>query len=48
GPVRVKICTFENLQRLAPEYEDCAQLARQKNVPIQSVYAAARATLREE
>ena len=48
GPVRVKICTFDNLQRLAPEYEDCAQLARQQNVPIQSVYAAARATLREE
>ena len=48
GPVRVKICIFDNLQRLAPEYEDCAQLARQQNVPIQSVYAAARATLREE
>ena len=48
GPVRVKICIFDNLQRLAPEYDDCAQLARQQNVPIQSVYAAARATLREE
>ena len=48
GPVRVKICTFDSLRRLAPEYEDCAQLARQQNVPIQSVYTAAHAALREE
>jgi uncharacterized protein (DUF111 family) len=48
GPVRVKICCFDGRRRLAPEYEDCAQLARRQNVPIQSVYAAVRAAIREE
>ena len=48
GPVRVKICHFDDQCRLTPEYEDCARLARQRQVPILSVYAAARAALPEE
>ena len=43
GPVRVKLCDYNGRRRSAPEYEDCAQLARCHGVPIQTVYAAARA-----
>lgn len=43
GPVQVKVWDFDGVRRSAPEYEDCAQLARRHGVPIQSVYAAARA-----
>jgi uncharacterized protein (DUF111 family) len=28
-------------ERAAPEYEDCARLARQANVPLMEVYRAA-------
>ena len=42
GSVRVKTASFDGVARHAPEYEDCARLARQKTVPILSVYEAAR------
>ena len=48
GPVRVKICHFDGRRRATPEYDDCAQLARQRAVPILSVYAAARAAFSQE
>ena len=48
GPVRVKVSWFDGQRRAAPEYEDCARLARQQRVPIQAVYAAARAATIEE
>jgi len=48
GPVRVKVCQLDGRRRLAPEYDDCARLARQRQVPILSVYAAACAALSEE
>ena len=48
GPVRVKTCYFDGTRRSAPEYDDCAQLAQQRQVPLLSVYAAARAALLAE
>lgn len=48
GEVRVKTGTFDGRRRYAPEYEDCARLARQHRVPLLSVYAAAHAALPRE
>ena len=48
GEVRVKVCHFDGGRRLAPEYEDCAARARERNVPILAVYEAARAAIGEE
>jgi len=48
GSVRVKICHFDGQHRVTPEYDDCARLAQQRQVPILSVYAAARAAFSEE
>ena len=43
GDVRVKIKHLGEREIVAPEYEDCARLARAANVPLSQVYAAARA-----
>ena len=43
GEVRVKIKHLGEREIVAPEYEDCARLARAANVPLSQVYAAARA-----
>jgi uncharacterized protein (TIGR00299 family) protein len=48
GPISVKIADVQGHKRAAPEYEDCAQLARNHKVPLQSVYAAALAAARED
>ncbi len=43
GPVRIKIGRLnDEAVNVAPEYEDCARLAKQKDVPIADVYQAAR------
>ena len=49
GEVRVKACLFDERRRLAPEFDDCARLARENDVPILSVYdaAAAQAAVQE-
>ena len=41
GEIRVKVSQIGERQRRAPEYEDCARLARQRRVPILEVYTAA-------
>lgn len=41
GPVRAKLCRLDTIERLAPEYEDCARIARMQAVPILDVYTAA-------
>lgn len=42
GRVRVKIArTPEGHENVAPEYEDCARVARARNVPLKLVYQAA-------
>jgi uncharacterized protein (TIGR00299 family) protein len=43
GAVRVKVKLLGDRHSVAPEYEDCARVARAANVSIQEVYAAARA-----
>jgi uncharacterized protein (TIGR00299 family) protein len=48
GPVRVKTASFDGVTRHAPEYDDCARLAREKTVPILSVYEAARNAIEKE
>ena len=42
GEVRVKIKHLGEREIVAPEYEDCARLARAAGVPLGEVYAAAR------
>jgi uncharacterized protein (DUF111 family) len=44
GDVRVKLKLLGNREIAAPEYEDCARLARAAGVPLADVYAAARAS----
>ncbi|MEC7842021.1 MAG: nickel pincer cofactor biosynthesis protein LarC [Candidatus Latescibacterota bacterium] len=48
GPVRVKTASFDGVARHAPEYDDCARLARLKTVPILTVYEAARNAIERE
>lgn len=48
GPVRVKEQRWHGeLLGAAPEYEDCAALARTHGVPLRMVYAAVQAALQE-
>ncbi len=43
GDVRVKVKRWEgSVLGAAPEYEDCARLARVHAVPLQQIYAAAQ------
>lgn len=50
GEVAVKVATLpDGSERAAPEYEDCARLAREHDVPLQRVMQAAQsAALRFE
>jgi hypothetical protein len=42
GRVRVKVGLYEDgTVTASPEYEDCARLAREHDVPLSQVYAAA-------
>jgi pyridinium-3,5-bisthiocarboxylic acid mononucleotide nickel chelatase len=41
GPVRVKVAVLPGLPpRMAPEYEDCARVAREHGIPIAEVFQA--------
>lgn len=48
GSVRVKLSYLDGHRRAAPEYEDCARLAKELRVPLLTVYEAARAAVSEE
>ena len=41
GPVTVKVASYGGSARSAPEFEDCARIAKQQGVPILDVYRAA-------
>lgn len=40
GPIQVKIKRVDGEDVIAPEFEDCARVARERGVPIAAVYAA--------
>lgn len=43
GTIRVKTGSYRNrLVQVAPEYEDCARIARNQGVPLKDVYHEAR------
>ncbi|MGH9328089.1 MAG: nickel pincer cofactor biosynthesis protein LarC [Terriglobia bacterium] len=47
GPVRVKVSRREGrVVNVAPEYEDCQRIAREKSVPLKEVMLAAQAAYR--
>ena len=41
GTVALKVAEMGERRRVTPEFEDCARIAREKNVPILDVYNAA-------
>lgn len=41
GPVAVKVASYGGRTRSAPEFEDCARIASEQDVPILEVYRAA-------
>jgi uncharacterized protein (TIGR00299 family) protein len=41
GPVTVKVADYGGRTRIAPEYEDCARIAKERDVPVLDVYRAA-------
>jgi pyridinium-3,5-bisthiocarboxylic acid mononucleotide nickel chelatase len=41
GPVRVKVATYGDHEKAAPEYEDCRRAAEAHGVPLREVYLAA-------
>jgi uncharacterized protein (TIGR00299 family) protein len=43
GRVAVKVKSFEGHRSVAPEYDDCLRVARERGVPAAHVYEAARA-----
>ncbi len=48
GPIRVKVSEFDGRRRFAPEYDDCLRVAKEKRVPILSVFSAARSAIPED
>jgi len=40
GPVRIKVKSFEGRESCAPEYEDCARIARERGLPLMDVVQA--------
>jgi hypothetical protein len=48
GEVRIKLSTApDGRVHVAPEYEDCKRLAREKNLPLKTMYEAALFAARE-
>ena len=45
-PIRLKIATYQGIQRVTPEYEDCKAAAQKLNVALETVLAAIEAQKR--
>lgn len=41
GPVQLKVATYDDIEKKTPEYADCAKLAQQFHIPLNTVYQAA-------
>ncbi|MDI6689291.1 MAG: nickel pincer cofactor biosynthesis protein LarC [Actinomycetota bacterium] len=49
GPIAIKMGKFRGrIVNISPEYEDCARIARESNVPLKLVYEKAKEAAREE
>ncbi|MFT8871899.1 MAG: nickel pincer cofactor biosynthesis protein LarC [Sporolactobacillus sp.] len=48
GSVGIKLATYADIKKYAPEFDDCARLARQQNIPLRVVYEAALAAARKQ
>ncbi len=46
GRVKVKVILFDGLERLVPEFEECRQIASEKNLPLIEVYKILEKELR--
>lgn len=42
GPVLVKVAIVNGAERFAPEYDDCVRIAREKEIPLLTVYDIVR------
>ena len=38
GPIRIKVALINGHERCTPEFEDCARIAREKDIPLITVY----------
>jgi uncharacterized protein (TIGR00299 family) protein len=48
GDIRVKVSRIgEEIKNIAPEYEDCREIAAKRGIPLKDVYEAARVACRE-
>ncbi|OQB42725.1 MAG: hypothetical protein BWY06_00553 [Candidatus Latescibacteria bacterium ADurb.Bin168] len=47
GPVRVKCAEWDGRTRTTPEYDDCAAIARARNIPVLEVYEFVRKAAEE-
>ena len=45
GPVRIKVAYVGDSERIAPEFEDCARIARENGIPLVTVYDIIRKKL---
>lgn len=46
GKAMVKLATMGTFEKISPEYEDCAKIAREMNLPISQVYHIVRESYR--
>jgi len=37
GPVKIKIASWQGIEKVTPEYEDCRKIASENNVPLREV-----------
>ena len=48
GPVGIKVGHMGSLEKISPEYEDCARIAREQGIPLTKVYSIAAEACTEE
>lgn len=48
GPVRIKVATWQDLEKITPEYEECRRIAQEQNLPLREVMAQVMRTIGQE